>query len=217
MKFVLVTTTTLYMLKQLVGCDAFQISLQPATPMSLSLKSSIGGRNVHFPLHASSNSDDDDSDDGVKSGSSSSSFEVDVSDLGLTMDDLNAPLPPEMFGMSTSGYESTSIIRDVEDDGCAWTESAGQMEATLTIPGLRGQPAACLAVDYADDGSISVTAFGRIVWSCILRNKYLTDTATFTSEDGPDMVPVIEVSFQKAVGSERWGGFIAQIGENSLL
>lgn len=197
MKVVLFTTATALMLKQLVGCDGFQI---------VSLTSNLQPK---FELYGSDSDTDDNGSNGVN--------EIDVSDLGLTMEDLNAPLPPEMFGLSTSGYESTSRIPDVEDDGCSWTESAGQMEATLTIPGLRGQPAACLAVDYSDPHSIHVTAFGRIVWTAVVRNSYQTDTATFTVGDGPDMVPVIEVSFQKLPGSDRWGGFILQIGENSIL
>ena len=45
--------------------------------------------------------------------------EIDVSDLGLTMDDLNAPLPKDLFQViETSGYESTSRIPSVDDDAC---------------------------------------------------------------------------------------------------
>ena len=143
--------------------------------------------------------------------------EVDVSDLGLTMDDLNETLPPEMFGISTSGYESTSRITTVDDEGCAWDESQDRMDVTLKIPGLRGQPTACLAVEFCDENSLTVTAFGMVVWTCLLRNTYKTDTASFEVSEGPDMTPVITLSLEKANSNSRWGGFIEQIGENSIL
>ena len=143
--------------------------------------------------------------------------EVDVSDLGLTMDDLNEALPPEMFGISTSGYESTSRITTVDDEGCAWEESQDRMDVTLKIPGLRGQPTACLAVEFCDETSLTVTAFGMVVWSCLLRNTYKTDTASFEVKEGPDMTPIITLSLEKTNTSSRWGGFIEQIGENSIL
>uniref|UniRef100_A0A7S4J5G7 Transmembrane protein n=1 Tax=Odontella aurita TaxID=265563 RepID=A0A7S4J5G7_9STRA len=123
--------------------------------------------------------------------------EEDVSDLGLTLDDLNAPLPPEFFsGLETSGYESTSRLADVDDGGCAWSESSDEVEAVLTIPGLRGQPSACLALEVAET-TVSVTAFGRVVWSCILRGECQPEgngATVFEAEDGPGMVPVIRLS-----------------------
>lgn len=146
----------------------------------------------------------------------SSSDEVDVSDLGLTMEDLEAPLPVELLqGIATSGYESTSRISTVQDDGCSWTENEDSMDVTLTIPGLRGQPAACLAVIFSTT-SATIAAFGRPVWSCILKGTVDPDSATFVTEDGSGMTPVVQLSVQKA-DSNRWGGFIEQIGEDSIL
>ena len=148
---------------------------------------------------------------------SSDSNQVDVSDLGLTMDDLEAPLPPELLqGIASSGYESTSRIPTVQDDGCKWTETDEALEVTLSIPGLRGQPAACLAVVFSTT-SATITAFGRPVWSCILKGTVDPDTATFAAEDGPEMIPMVQLSVQKADASNRWGGFIEQIGEDSIL
>ena len=50
---------------------------------------------------------------------------IDVSDLNLTMDDLNKPLPIELLmGIERSGYQSTSRIPSVEDNGCYWVENA---------------------------------------------------------------------------------------------
>ena len=90
------------------------------------------------------------------------------------------------------------------------------MKVTLAIPGLRVQPAMCLSVLTASN-TISVTAFGRVVWSCILKGTVKPDTATFETTDGADMVPMIEYEVEKDDTSERWGGFILQIGEDSIL
>ena len=148
---------------------------------------------------------------------SSKPNEVNVSDLGLTMEDLNAPLPSELLqGIATSGHQSTSRIPTVQDDGCSWTETDDSMKVTLSIPGLRGQPAACLAVVFSTT-SATITAFGRPVWSCILKGTVDPDSATFLAEDGADMIPVVQLEVQKADSSGRWGGFIAQIGEDSIL
>ena len=143
--------------------------------------------------------------------------EVDVSDLGLTMDDLNAPLPAEFFqSIETTGYESTSRIPSVQDDACMWTEEQSRIKVTLAIPGLRGQPPAALAVEFATN-TVSITAFGQVVWSAILRGDVVPDSLKYETFDGADMIPVIEIEIQKKAPYERWGGFILQIGENSIL
>ena len=50
---------------------------------------------------------------------------IDVSDLGLTMEDLNKPLPKELLSsIERSGYQSTSRMPDVNDNGCYWVENA---------------------------------------------------------------------------------------------
>ena len=149
--------------------------------------------------------------------SSSQPQQIDVSDLGLTMDDMNAPLPDDFLqAVEMSGYESTSRLPDVNDDACFWTETESTMEATLAIPGLRGQPAMCLSV-LAATNTISITAFGRVVWSCILRGKVKPDTAKFETEEGSDMIPIVRFEAEKEDYGERWGGFILQIGEDSIL
>lgn len=143
--------------------------------------------------------------------------QVDVSDLGLTMDDLNAPLPSDFFQISeSSGYESTSRFPDDKDEGCKWTETPERIKVSLTIPGIRGQPSLCLSSLTATN-TLSVTAFGRVVWSCILRGTVKPETAQFEANDGPGMLPVITYQVEKASPGERWSGFILQIGEDSLL
>jgi hypothetical protein len=144
--------------------------------------------------------------------SSNSPLSIDISDLGLTMDDLNAPLPEGFLqGIETTGYESTSRVPGLEDDGCMWTETPEKMTVVLAIPGLRGQPAMCLDT-FTSANTVSVSAFGRIIWSCILRGNVKPETAVTETKDGADFVPVIEYEVEKATGEERWGGFILQIG-----
>ena len=142
---------------------------------------------------------------------------VDVSDLGITMEDLEAPLPTELLqSIALQGVQSTSRIPTTEDNGCMWTENSNTMDVTLVIPGLRGQPAAALAVTFSTT-TATVSAFGRAVWSCILKGEVLPETATFVTEDGIDMIPVVSLTVQKADETTRWGGFIEQIGEDSIL
>ena len=57
----------------------------------------------------------------------------------------------------------------------------------------------------------------RVVWSCILRGKVKPDTAKFETEEGSDMIPIVRFEAEKEDYGERWGGFILQIGEDSIL
>ena len=97
-----------------------------------------------------------------------------------------------------------------------WAETPERLEVSLTIPGLRGQPPACLAMDVTTT-TATITAFGRAVWSCVLRGHCVPDTAEVIVADGEGMLPVISVAVQKAARGERWGGFILKIGEDSIL
>ena len=158
-----------------------------------------------------------DSNDTADNNNNSDVQSIDVSDLGITMEDLEKPLPPEMLqGMALQGVESTSRIPTDQDDGCLWTEHSNTLDVTLVIPGLRGQPAAALAVTFSTT-TATVSAFGRAVWSCVLKGEVIPESATFVTEDGVDMIPVISLTVQKADKSARWGGFIEQIGEDSIL
>ena len=146
---------------------------------------------------------------------SSNNNSLDVSDLGLTLTDLETPLP-EVFDITTSGTESTSRLPSIQDDGCQWEEDRDGIDVTLSIPGLRGQPSAALALDVTKN-TVTVTAFGMAIWSCILRGNCEARTASFRVMDGKDRIPLMKLSLKKLEKGERWGGFIAQIGEDSLL
>jgi hypothetical protein len=151
-----------------------------------------------------------------RSSAESSAPKISVKDLGLTMEDVMKSFPKEMLQeLVTSGYESTSRVPGNTDQGAAWAESAETVEVTLTVPGLRGQPAASLSIE-ATDTTLTLTAWGRAIWSCVLRGAIDPKTASMSAEDGMAMLPVIKFSARKA-GAGRWGGFIQAIGEDSLL
>merc|ERR1719424_2471695 len=93
---------------------------------------------------------------------------VDVSDLGLTMSDLEDELPEGLLGeVELSGYESTSRLENSLDQGCEWEEAADRVNVALIIPGLRGQPAMAVSADLTSE-TLTVTVFGTAVWSCVL-------------------------------------------------
>jgi len=150
--------------------------------------------------------------------SSLNNNEIDVSDLNLTIEDFNKPLPRELFSdaLTLSGYQSTSRIPSTDDNGCYWVENANDLDITLQIPGLRGQPPAALSVLFSTT-TITVTAFGRVVWSVIQMGISDVNDCTFLTEDGAGMVPIIQLSIKKRDEGQRWGGFILQVGEDSIL
>ena len=165
-----------------------------------------------FSLHASSINQD-----GASSSSSNDGvISIDVSDLGLTMSDLEQKNRIHNFSIESSGYQSTSRIPDVNDDGCYWVENPEDIDVTLRIPGLRGQPAEALSVLFSTT-TVSVTAFGRVVWSAIQMGISNVDACSFLTEEGSDGIPIIQLNVGKRDVDEHWGGFILQIGEDSIL
>lgn len=139
---------------------------------------------------------------------------IDVSDLNITLTDMDMPLPPTA-SLSSSGYQSTSRIPTVHDEGCFYEETPHEIDVTLKIPGLRGQPSAAISVLFSTT-TISVSVFGRIVWSCIQKGISKPDESMFFTEDGEGMIPVIQINVKKR-DAGLWEGFILQIGEDSLL
>jgi hypothetical protein len=143
---------------------------------------------------------------------------IDVSDLGLTTADLEKKIPIHNFSIESSGYQSTSRIPDVNDDGCYWVENPTDLDVTLRIPGLRGQPAECLSVLFSTT-TVSIAAFGRVVWSAIQMGISNADECSFLTLDGEDGIPIIQMNVAKRDLDEgdRWGGYILQVGEDSIL
>ena len=141
---------------------------------------------------------------------------VDVSEFGVMLADLEAPLPQHAVSFASSGHQSTSRAPGVDDGGCDWSESHDDVDVTLRIPGLIGQPAEALSVLFSTT-TISITAFGKVVWSCIQMGVSDVDDCTFMTLDGEGGVPIVQLSLSKRDAGERWGGFILQIGEDSIL
>ena len=141
---------------------------------------------------------------------------IDVSDLGLTMSDLEKEIPIHNFSVESSGYQSTSRIPDVDDQGCYWVENAEDLDVTLRIPGLVGQPAEAISVLFSTT-TVSVSVFGRIVWSAIQMGISDIDDCSFLTDEDEYGKPIIQLNVKKRDLDERWGGFILQIGEDSIL
>jgi len=150
------------------------------------------------------------SDDNIQS--------IDVSDLGLTLDDFDVKFPTTgegSFQVTASGYESTSRIPSDNDKGLLWEEDSNIIGVNLSIPGLRGQPAAAMDVVITSN-TCTVTVFGYAVWSCIFKGECLPESSTSQIGDGNDMTPLITLSIDKKT-TDRWDGIIASIGEDSIL
>lgn len=149
---------------------------------------------------------------------------VDVSDLGLVMEDLQKPIPSELLGdfkITANGVESTSRIESLNDEGCLWEESSDLIGATLSIEGLRGQPVAAMDVKFSTT-TCTISVFGYSIWSCLLKGECFPESALTKIEEGYDNVPLITLSVAKkkdsaGVPMPGWEGFIGQIGEDSLL
>lgn len=139
-------------------------------------------------------------------------------------------ITPQASGGSTTrvgqinGTQSTTRV-DALNEGCAWVEDAETLTAEVRIPGLRGQPAGCLAAHVATSrdaerrglGTVSVMAFGRVVWGCVLRGAIVPDMSSVEAEDGALMMPTLLISVRKLPGSSRWNGFIGEIDGDCLL
>ena len=138
-----------------------------------------------------------------------------VADLGLTMADLEEQIDPSVLAGEYSGYQSSTRQESARDEGVAWRETATEIEAELTLAGLRGQPAGAVAVALTDT-TCTVTVFGMTAWSCVLMGGIDVSSAAFSAEDGPGMVPVVRVRANKQLPG-RWGNFFQQIGEDSIL
>ena len=68
----------------------------------------------------------------------------------------------------------------------------------------------------ATETSLTVLAFGRAVWSCILQGRIQPKTAQHSAAEAMGSPPVISFSANKA-SAGLWGGFVKSIGEDSLL
>ena len=204
----------------IVAATIFVVLLQSSsqTTTAFSLSSTITTtslRTTRTTIFSSSNSNNE----GYFIAPTSDIQSIDVSDLGLTLDDFDVTFPKSSDGgiqITTSGYESTSMIPSVDDNGVSWEEDSNIVGVKLSIPGLRGQPIAAMDVAITSN-TCTVTVFGYAVWSCLLKGECLPESSSFQIEDGKDMMPLITVSVEKKNNEKRWDGFILSIGEDSIL
>ena len=191
-----------------------QSSSQTTTAFSLSSTITTTSRTTRTTIFSSSNDNE-----GYFIAPTSDIQSIDVSDLGLTLDDFDVTFPKSSDGgiqITTSGYESTSMIPSVDDNGLSWEEDSNIVGVQLSIPGLRGQPIAAMDVAITSN-TCTVTVFGYAVWSCLLKGECVPESSSFQIEDGKDMLPLITVSVEKKNKEKRWDGFILSIGEDSIL
>ena len=121
------------------------------------------------------------------------------------------------FADCTRNYlESSSRVSP--DGGVRWTETSDEVSADIAVPGLIGQPAEALAVELTA-ATLTVTAFGRAMWSCVLRGTIDPEASeprtTFAAALGSP--PVISIALIKMPGTPRWNGLIESIGVDSVL
>lgn len=133
-------------------------------------------------------------------------IEVDVSDLGIFIDDLNTPLidgaDVETSGSSPLGYK--------------WTESGWEVKVDLKHEGMRGQPAQAVSVDFTST-TVAVTIFGYAVWTGILIGESVPSGCSFqVIDDAGTRIPIISMVIRKS-SPARWNDFISNVSPNSLL
>ena len=129
---------------------------------------------------------------------------VDVSDIGLTMEDLQVKLEDwnvKSFGTSSKGYYN-------------WVEGITMVEVEMIHPGIRGQPLEAIRVDFTST-TVTVCVFGYAVWSGVLAGSAEPSRSTYAlSSNG--VQPIITFSIEKSDES-RWNEFISSVGVDSLL
>ena len=208
----------------IAAATIFVVLLQSSsqtTAFSLSSTITTTSRTTRTTIFSSSSSSSSSSsnNEGYFIAPTSDIQSIDVSDLGLTLDDFDVTFPKSSDGgiqITTSGYESTSMIPSVDDNGLSWEEDSNIVGVKLSIPGLRGQPIAAMDVAITSN-TCTVTVFGYAVWSCLLRGECIPESSSFQIEDGKDMMPLITLSVEKKNNEIRWDGFILSIGEDSIL
>ncbi|CAM9614912.1 unnamed protein product [Heterosigma akashiwo] len=92
------------------------------------------------------------------------------------------------------------------------------IEVQLQHPGMRGQPSQAVHV-YFTETTVTITIFGRAIWSGILQDRAAPEQCTFVSQDDPagSMIPQITMNIRKESTGARWNEFISSIGIDSVL
>ena len=135
---------------------------------------------------------------------------VDVSDLGISMDQLYDPLD----AMSVESRGSSKHF--------SWWEQADAVYVSMKHEGMRGQPAGAIDIQFTDT-TVTVTIFGYIVWSGLLAGVADATKCEFEAKDDlNDNIPSISMKLAKRIdmvngGTNRWDNFITDLGQDSIL
>lgn len=132
---------------------------------------------------------------------------VDVSDLNVTLSDLEKPLDDvelefESSGTSERGYYS-------------WIESLKHIEVSFSHPGIRGQPKDAILAELTSS-TFTISIFGYVTYSAVLEGPIIPEESKIEVSDGNDNIPKIFLDVTKARPG-RWNGFIREVGANGLL
>ena len=151
------------------------------------------------------------SEDPSSSGKKEAITSVDVSDLGITMDQLYEPLNDDM---------------DIESRGSSkhfsWREQADAVYVTMKHEGMRGQPSGAIDVQFTDT-TVTVTIFGYVVWSGILAGAADAAICEYEAKDEMENnIPLITMKITKRLDivngdANRWNNFITGLGQDSIL
>ena len=115
---------------------------------------------------------------------------IDVSDLALTLEDISKPLT-----------ELTAAVIN-QNSFSEWAETLDRVDINMRHPGMRGQPAGAVLVDFTPT-TVTVSFFGYIVWSGILKGPIDPQQCSFRAVEGSDRIPAISLHLRKAF-PERW-------------
>ena len=132
---------------------------------------------------------------------------VDVSDLNITMSDLEKPLDDvelefESSGVSERGYYS-------------WVESLKHIEVSFSHPGIRGQPKDAILAEFTSS-TLTISIFGYVTYSAVLEGPIIPEESKIEISDGDDNIPKIFLDVTKATPG-RWNRFVREVGANGLL
>ena len=216
MKLILLLVSFLYLTHGFTWLGRGNGSVQRSMRFRDSVKDSNGGKDIGTKI-----------DDDLGKGSSDSTpmlqpppknsaeeWNIDVSDLGITIEDLDQPIKEifaESGGSSQRGYY-------------AWRESTDKMSVRWRHPGTSGQPHSAVRVDFTET-TIAVFIFNYNVWTGMSKGCLDPSKCSYTTEEPPQdglPIPVVTMNIVKAEGSrERWNEVLVEgidgVAPNSML
>jgi hypothetical protein len=145
---------------------------------------------------------------GEEDGKQKPPTSVDVSDLGITVTDLNKPMEiqTESSGVGARGYYS-------------WVEGNEFINVDFQHPGTAGQPAGSMRVDFTET-TVGICVFGYAVWMAIPSGRLVPEQCSFTVEEAPvgqNRVPIVKMRMLKSWESQGHWSEAFDVSPNSML